>query len=156
MMSSNNSLRGKNVNDISTEDVELTETERQEPIWLSTDFDPTEYYSIYVTCESLEEARAMGQKLVGARVAACVNIIPRIVSIYEWRDKLMEDNEALMFIKTRGNKVEEVIKIIKKLHSYEVPSIVAFPIKAGYPLYLEWIDEQTRPKNGQKKKKAEN
>ena len=84
-----------------------------------------------------------------------MNVIPRIVSIYEWRDKIQEENEALIFIKTRGEKVKDVMSIVKKLHSYDVPAILTLPLKAGYLPYLNWIDEQTNPKEESNRKTSE-
>ncbi len=134
---------------------EVSDEKLQESIWVADDLIPNQYYSIYVTCASLEEAREIGKKLIALRVAACVNIIPRIVSLYEWRDKTQEENESVMFIKTRGDKVKDVMIMVKKLHSYEVPAILVFPLKAGFKPYFEWIDEQIRHKKKSNRKSLE-
>ena len=102
-----------------------------------------QYYSIYVTTKDEDEAKKIGKTLVEEKLAACVNIHP-IKSIYRWEENIEEESEAVMFVKTRDELVEEVIKRVKELHSYEVPCIVAFPIEKGNPDYLKWIGESTK------------
>ena len=89
------------------------------------------------TCANLEEAKKIANTLVKERLAACVNIMPQIFSIYEW-EGLQEDSEVLLLIKTRS--LELVEERIKELHSYEVPEIIAIKIKDGSQEYLEWMD----------------
>ena len=89
------------------------------------------------TCATLDEAKKIAKTLVEERLAACVNIMPQIFSIYEW-EGLQEDSEVLLLIKTRS--LELVEERIKELHSYEVPEIIAIEIKDGSQEYLEWMD----------------
>ena len=102
-----------------------------------------QYHSIYITTKDKVEARKIGKTLVQEKLAACINIHP-IESIYRWEGDIQEEIEAAMLVKTRAGLVDEVIKRVKELHSYEVPCIVSFPINKGCPDYLKWIEESTR------------
>jgi len=101
------------------------------------------YYSVYITAKDEGEARKIGKALVEEKLAACVNILP-IKSIYRWKGEIEEAEEVTMFVKTKAELADEVIKRVKELHSYEVPCIVCFPIEKGYRGYLKWIEESTR------------
>jgi periplasmic divalent cation tolerance protein len=103
------------------------------------------YISVYVTASSVEEAEMIGSAMVRERLAACANIIPEIVSIYRWEGKVEKDRETLMFLKTKKEKVPELVKRIKELHSYEVPAILTLHILDGNMDYLRWVDEETGP-----------
>ena len=102
-----------------------------------------QYHSIYITTKDEDEAKRIGKALVNERLAACVNIHP-IESIYRWEGRIQEEAEVAMFVKTKAKLVDEVIKRVKELHSYEVPCIVALSIEKGYPDYLKWIEESTK------------
>jgi periplasmic divalent cation tolerance protein len=95
---------------------------------------------IYITAGNLEEARRIGKKLIEERLAACVNIFP-ISSIYRWKDIIEESNEFGMIVKTKTEKVKEIEKRVKQLHSYEVPCVIEFKIGEGSAEYLKWIEE---------------
>lgn len=95
---------------------------------------------IYITAGDLPEARKIGHKLIEEHLAACVNIFP-ISSIFRWKGKIDEANEFGMFVKTRTEKVKEIEKMVKEIHSYEVPCIVSLNIEEGSSDYLKWIDE---------------
>ena len=100
------------------------------------------FCSVYITAADEEEAGRIGRALVEEKLAACVNILP-VKSIYRWEDKIEEEGEAVMFVKTRDGLVDDLIKRVKELHSYEVPCIVSFPIEKGNTDYLRWIEEST-------------
>ena len=95
---------------------------------------------IYITAGSREEATDIGKRLVEERLAACANIFP-IASIYRWKDKIEEEDEYGMIVKTKTEKVKEIEQRVKELHSYEVPCIVSFRLDEGSEDYLNWIEE---------------
>jgi periplasmic divalent cation tolerance protein len=94
---------------------------------------------VYMTAGSLEEARRIGRELVSARLAACVNILPQMNSIYVWEGKLNEDAEVVLIAKTTAGRIPELIAKVKSLHSYSVPCIVSLAVEDGHPPFLEWI-----------------
>ena len=96
---------------------------------------------VLTTASSQEEARRIANALVERRLAACVNIIPQIDSIYRWKEKVEEAQEYLLLIKTTASAVEGLRDAIQELHSYEVPECIVFPIESGSEKYLNWIDE---------------
>ncbi|MFC2014705.1 divalent-cation tolerance protein CutA [Chloroflexota bacterium] len=100
------------------------------------------YCSIYVTVGNEDEAGRIARALVTEKLAACVNIMP-VKSVYRWQGNIEEEAGVVMFVKTRNELAEEVIRWVKELHSDEVPCIVSFPIEKGNPDYLEWIGEST-------------
>lgn len=100
---------------------------------------------IFITAGSGEEARIVGQALLEHRAAACVNIAPNVTSIFWWQDKLETDQESLLIVKTMASKVEEVVRLAKEVHSYEVPEVIAMPIIGGNREYLDWIGGEVEP-----------
>ncbi len=99
---------------------------------------------IFITAADKKEARRIAQALIRDRLAACVNIIGEIESIFRWQGKVDRAKEALLIIKSRKEKMPEVIKLVKSMHSYELPEIISFPITAGFKPYLKWINESLR------------
>jgi len=89
---------------------------------------------------SEEEARKIGHNLVERRLAACVNIVPQITSIYQWQGKVEECGEWLLLIKTSAEVFGSVQAVIRELHSYELPECMAVDIADGSPEYLKWIE----------------
>jgi periplasmic divalent cation tolerance protein len=98
---------------------------------------------IYTTFPTAEDAKRVGAVLVEARLAACVNIFPGMVSIFEWKGKREEANEAAMIIKTRSALVGGVVAEVKRLHPYEVPALLVLPTEGGNIDYCRWIVVQT-------------
>jgi len=86
----------------------------------------------------------IAQALVDERLAACVNRVPGLVSTYRWEGRVQKADECLLLIKTTGARFEAVRERIKALHPYELPEIVALPITAGSPEYLNWITENSQ------------
>lgn len=101
---------------------------------------PVMFSIIYITAGSMDEAKSIGRTLVEERLAACANIFP-ITSIFRWKDKIDEESEFGMLIKTRTGKVKDIERRVKQIHSYEVPCIVSFKIGSGSEDYLKWIGE---------------
>ncbi len=93
------------------------------------------------TCPSEEIAREIARALVEQRYAACVNRIPNVTSCYRWRGKVEEEAEVLLVIKTAAAVYEKMQHAIQQMHPYEVPEIIALPVRAGLPAYLNWVAE---------------
>ncbi|HEX4783845.1 MAG TPA: divalent-cation tolerance protein CutA [Candidatus Sulfotelmatobacter sp.] len=94
---------------------------------------------VLTTAGSEDEARKIAHYLVAQRLAACVNIIPRIESIYRWKEKVESSQEYLLLIKTSAGRFPQVRDAIRELHSYELPECVAISIEDGSPEYLQWL-----------------
>ena len=99
---------------------------------------------VLCTCPDQEVAESLATGLVEAGLAACVNRVPGVVSIYKWQDKLEKDAEELLLIKTTADAWDKLEAEIRRLHPYELPEIIAVPISAGSHKYLNWIRETTR------------
>ncbi len=95
---------------------------------------------VFVTAGSADEAAAIARALVEERLAACGNIVPGIRSIYRWQGTVHDDPEALLILKTRADRFEELARRVGELHSYDVPEIIALPLVAGSARYLAWLD----------------
>jgi periplasmic divalent cation tolerance protein len=99
---------------------------------------------VLVTCSSLDEAEGIANILIEQKLAACVNVIPEIKSTFLWEKKLSKEKEVLLIAKTRGELFEPLAQQVKKLHSYDLPEIIALPIEAGSKDYLDWIKQATQ------------
>jgi periplasmic divalent cation tolerance protein len=95
----------------------------------------------FITAATMDEARSIGKQLVEKKVAACTNIISGVRSLFIWDKQLCDDDEVLMMVKSRQDKVKEIVAIVKELHSYDVPEIIAIPIVDGSKDYLNWLQE---------------
>ena len=102
-----------------------------------------EFVVIFSTVPSQEVGGNIARELVRERLAACVNLVPGLTSIYEWKGKLEEESEVLLIVKTTHGKAEPAIKRIIELHPYEVPEAIVLPILDGHPAYLDWIQSET-------------
>jgi periplasmic divalent cation tolerance protein len=99
----------------------------------------------YVTAGSRDEALSIGRTVVQERLAACANVVDGMTSIYWWQGALEQAVEAMLILKTRAELVERLIERIRQLHSYDCPCVVALPVAAGNPDYLDWIARETAP-----------
>ncbi len=102
----------------------------------------TDKIVVLTTCDSEEQAARIARHLVEHRVAACVNIVPGMRSIYRWNGKIEDTSELLLVIKSRRDLFPRVRSEIEKGHTYEVPEIVALPIVEGSEGYLAWLDRE--------------
>jgi len=99
---------------------------------------------IFVTTGTEQEAHKIAELLLTKRKAACVNIVPGVESSFWWQGKLDSARESLLIIKTRASLLPEIIELVKSIHSYEVPEIIALPIIGGSEDYLKWIDDEVK------------
>jgi len=102
------------------------------------------YIVIFVTASNKKEAQKIACSLIKQKLAACVNIIDKVDSIFFWESKINRTKESLLVIKSKKEKLPQIIKLIKSLHSYKVPEIIAIPIISGDKPYLRWIDASLR------------
>ena len=93
------------------------------------------------TVGSAEDAERLARALVERRLAACVSVVPGVVSHYRWQGELQRDEERLLVIKTRSERLDALRRALAELHPYELPELVAFEISAGSEPYLAWLDE---------------
>merc|ERR1711874_408874 len=100
----------------------------------------------FVTAPSAEVAKDLAAGLVTARLAACVNIMPGVTSVYEWEGKVNTDPEVLMMIKTRTSRVPELTEFVQKNHPYDVPEVITTSIEGGSAAYLSWLGDMVPEK----------
>jgi periplasmic divalent cation tolerance protein len=98
---------------------------------------------IYTTLPTLDDARRVGEALVAASLAACVNMFPGMISIFEWKGVREEASEVAMIIKTRAALVDQVLAETKRLHPYELPALLVLPSEGGSAEYCDWIASET-------------
>ncbi|MGE5153664.1 MAG: divalent-cation tolerance protein CutA [Bdellovibrio bacteriovorus] len=100
---------------------------------------------VLCTCPSQETALALGTHLVEQGLAACVNVVPGLTSIYLWEGAIQREPEVLLLIKTLANRLDVLTDALRRLHPYDLPEIIALPITGGLPEYLNWVSQCTRP-----------
>lgn len=103
---------------------------------------------VFMTAANGEEATRLAELLVGAHLAACVQILPEMESVYRWQGQVERQSEILLLAKTTTDKFAELEREVRALHSYETPEIVAIQIVAGSTPYLEWLDASLKPLAG--------
>lgn len=99
---------------------------------------------VFVTAASRKEAGNIAAGLIRDKLAACVNIVDKVDSVFFWDGKVRKSRETMLMIKTHRSKLDKLFRRVKSLHSYTVPEIIALPVAAGYKPYLRWIDESVR------------
>ncbi|HYM11233.1 MAG TPA: divalent-cation tolerance protein CutA [Bryobacterales bacterium] len=105
----------------------------------------TDKIIVYSTCSSAEEARKLAAHLVEQRLAACVHVFRGVDSFYRWKGKVEQAPEVLLVIKTSRELFDRVRAEMERLHTYEVPELIAVPIVAGAPNYLNWLEAELKP-----------
>jgi periplasmic divalent cation tolerance protein len=100
---------------------------------------------VLTTVPSPDVGEEIGRTLVDERLAACVNVLPAMTSIYRWKGTVQRDQESQVLIKTAGIRVDALQERLGELHPYDLPEFVVIPIEGGDPAYLAWIVEQTSP-----------
>ncbi|XP_070591726.1 protein CutA [Erythrolamprus reginae] len=99
----------------------------------------------FVSCPNETVAKEIARGLVERRLAACVNVLPHVTSIYRWKEAIEEDAEVLLMIKTRGSRVSALAEFVRSVHPYEVAEVISVPIQQGNPPYLRWVEESVDP-----------
>jgi periplasmic divalent cation tolerance protein len=99
---------------------------------------------VYMTAGSTAEAQKIGKTLVEERLAACVNILDNMQSIFRWENKIQQQAEVVLIAKTTDNRVAALMDRVKSLHSYDCPCIVSLPVSGGYPPFLDWIQTEVK------------
>ncbi len=103
----------------------------------------TEFIIVLITAQKEEEAAEIAKDVVGRKLAACVNIVRGVRSIYRWKGKTEDEDEVLMVAKTKAALFPDLMKRVKELHRYTVPEIIALPIVEGSEDYLGWLKDET-------------
>ncbi|KAI9122658.1 hypothetical protein K1719_006498 [Acacia pycnantha] len=99
---------------------------------------------VYVTVPNKEAGKKLAESIVKEKLAACVNRVPGIESVYQWKGEIQTDSEELLIIKTRQSLLEALTEHVKANHEYETPEVISLPITGGNLKYLEWIKDSTR------------
>ena len=100
------------------------------------------YIVLLITASSSEEAHKIAEVLLNQKRAACVNIVPGVSSLFWWQDKIDSTEESLLIVKTKASLLPDVISLVKRVQSYDVPEIIALPIVGGNQDYLDWIGKE--------------
>ena len=109
----------------------------------------TDAIVVFMTAANGEEATRLADMLVGAHLAACVQILPEMESVYRWQGKIERQSEILLLAKTTRTKFAELEREVRALHSYDTPEIIAVPIVDGSAPYLDWLNKTTDPRSSE-------
>jgi len=102
------------------------------------------YIVIFITASGKKEAEDIARALLKNKLAACVNIVERVKSFFWWKGSVDQAKESLLIIKSKKAKFPRIIKLVKSIHSYKVPEIIALPVVCGESNYLRWVDESIK------------
>ena len=109
----------------------------------------TDAIVVFMTAANGEEATRLAEMLVGAHLAACVQILPEMESVYRWQGKIERQSEILLLAKTTRAKFADLEREVRALHSYDTPEIIAVPVVEGSPAYLDWLNRATDPRSSE-------
>lgn len=98
---------------------------------------------LYITAAHKEEAATIARVLLEKRLAACINILGAITSLYRWEGEIKTGNEVALIAKTRSDLIDEATEAVQEIHSYDCPCVIALPIQGGNPDFLQWIEDET-------------
>jgi periplasmic divalent cation tolerance protein len=101
--------------------------------------------AVFLTASSGEEATRLADMLVGSCLAACVQILPPMESVYRWQGNIERQSEVLLIAKTTQDKFDDLEREVRALHSYDTPEIIALPIIAGSTAYIDWVSDSVKP-----------
>ena len=99
---------------------------------------------IFITTGTDGEARRVAEVLLEQRKASCINIVPTVTSLFWWKGRIESDQESLLIVKSKASLLDEIVSLVKGVHSYDVPEVIALPIIGGNPDYLNCIGEETQ------------
>lgn len=102
------------------------------------------YSLIYITTSEPLESKKIAKTLLEEKLVACTNIIPQINSLYLWKGEIEENDESILIAKTKTDKVDQVIKRVEEIHSYETPCILQLEVKTGSECYLQWMEDELK------------
>jgi periplasmic divalent cation tolerance protein len=102
----------------------------------------SEIIIVFVTVPGLREGSRISKAILTSRLAACVNVIPGVQSIYKWKGKIVQEKEAMLVLKTTRLRYRKLEQKIKELHPYEVPEVIAIPLICGSSQYVEWVTRE--------------
>ena len=102
------------------------------------------YIVLFITTTTTEEAQRISSMLLNQKKAACVNIVPKVSSLFWWQDKLDSAQESLLIVKTKTILLNEIVTLVREIHSYDIPEIIALPIAGGNQDYLDWIGKEVK------------
>ncbi len=103
-----------------------------------------DFIQVFVSCESRQQASVLVNALLEARIIACAQIMPKIESFYHWQGQIERSEECLLILKSTGAQFQALQEMVNDLHSYDIPEVIAVPIVAGSPDYLNWINEHVK------------
>jgi len=109
----------------------------------------TDAIVVFMTAANGEEATRLAEMLVGAHLAACVQILPEMESVYRWQGKIERQSEVLLLAKTTRAKFPDLEREVRALHSYDTPEIIAVPVVDGSAPYLDWLTRATDPRSSE-------